>query len=93
VREEKGSGCEGGNVFDLFAVVLRQRLRREVMSAKQSNGKKKSAIKAMMGLVRNCIVVTSLWLVADACSDVDFPLRSEGGSDAFLTVPSSSDKK
>jgi hypothetical protein len=41
VREEKGSGCEGGNVFDLFAVVLRQRLRREVMSAKQSNGKKK----------------------------------------------------
>jgi hypothetical protein len=26
VREEKGSGCEGGNVFDLFAVVLRQRL-------------------------------------------------------------------
>jgi hypothetical protein len=45
VREEKGSGCEGGNVFDLFAVVLRQRLRREVMSAKQSNGKKKKCDK------------------------------------------------
>jgi hypothetical protein len=70
--------------------------RREVMSAKQSNGKKKDAIKAMMGLVRNCIVVTSLWLVADACSDVYFPLnplRSEGGPDAFLTVPPPSDKK
>jgi len=65
-------GCEDGNVFDSFTVVLRRRSRGKVVIVQQREKSDVSVGKlSSRGL-----------LVADGRSDTVVPLRSERGSDA-----------